>query len=214
MAERIFSENKNSYLNPEKLSMLIDYNILIAYGGVAKKIPKGEYIFQEGGMPLYYYQVLEGSVKVYTANDAGKELIQGVYLEGQSFGEPPLLLDKPYPSTAEAAFDSIIIRLPKEGFLNILNDFPEMNIRFLYAFADRIYKKSSAVQIWIRNTPEEKILQFFQTLKHDKKDTHIPYTRHQIACHTNLRTETVIRTLKRMEREGKIIIRNHKLFLK
>ncbi len=194
--------------------MPINYDILITYGAVAKKVQKGECIFQEGDMPFYYFQVLEGSVKVYSANDSGKELIQGIFTDGQSFGEPPLLLDKPYPSTAEAMTDGVIIRLPKEGFLTILHDFQEIQSQFLFRFAERLYKKSSAVQIWIRNSPEERIVHFFKTLKNHKKDSQIPYTRHQIACHTNLRTETVIRTLKRMEKEGKIIIRDHKLFFK
>lgn len=194
--------------------MPINYDILITYGAVAKKVQKGECIFQEGDMPFYYFQVLEGSVKVYSANDSGKELTQGIFTDGQSFGEPPLLLDKPYPSTAEAMTDGVIIRLPKESFLTILHDFQEIQSQFLFRFAERLYKKSSAVQIWIRNSPEERIVHFFKTLKNHKKDSQIPYTRHQIACHTNLRTETVIRTLKRMEKEGKIIIRDHKLFFK
>lgn len=194
--------------------MPINYDILIAYGAVAKKVQKGECIFQEGDMPFYYFQILEGSVKLYSANDSGKELIQGVFTDGQSFGEPPLLMNMPYPSTAEATRDGVIIRLKKEEFLTILNDFQEIQSQFLFTFAERIYKKSSAVQIWIRNSPEERIVRFLNTLKNHKKDKQIPYTRHQIACHTNLRTETVIRTLKRMEKEGKIIIRDHKLFLK
>ncbi|HMR91845.1 MAG TPA: helix-turn-helix domain-containing protein, partial [Chitinophagaceae bacterium] len=41
---------------------------------------------------------------------------------------------------------------------------------------------------------------------------HVPYPRQQIADFIGLRVETVIRTLVRMSREGKITIDNHKLY--
>lgn len=196
--------------------MPIDYNILITYGGVAKKVRKGEYIFQEGAMPFYYYQVVEGKVKQYSSDDSGKELMQGTFTDGQSFGEPPLLLERCYPSTAEAATHSIIIRIRKEGFLSILKDFPEIAHQFLFCFAERIYNKATSAQIWLKSTPEERILQFFQQVKSSNSvdpDSPLPYTRQHIAVHTNLRTETVIRTLNRMAGEGKVCIRDHKIFL-
>src|SRR5690606_20808596 len=118
--------------------MPIDYNILITYGGIAKKIQKGEYIFLEGAMPCYYYQIVEGNVKMSSTNESGKELIQGTFTDGQSFGEPPLLLDRPYPSTAEATTPCVIVKIRKTGFLNILNDFPEITKQFLFSFAERI----------------------------------------------------------------------------
>lgn len=197
--------------------MPVDYNVLIAYGGVAKKVTKGEILFREGGMPYYYYQVVEGEVKMFSTNEYGKELIQGTFTDGQSFGEPALLLDRTYPSTAQATRAGVIIKIRKESFIEILRDFPEIAFRFIYTFAERIYSKASSMQIWVGQTPEEKILRFFQNLKSQADfDTcqPLPYTRQQIADHTNLRTETVIRTLMRMAQEDKICIENHKIFLK
>lgn len=39
----------------------------------------------------------------------------------------------------------------------------------------------------------------------------IPYTRQQLADMSGLRVETVIRTVKKMEREGKIALEGHKI---
>ncbi len=41
---------------------------------------------------------------------------------------------------------------------------------------------------------------------------HVPYTRQQIADQTGLAVEIVIRTLLRMNKEGKIKICKHKLY--
>ncbi len=45
--------------------MQIDYDILIAYGGMAKKIKKGDILFWEGNIPRFCYQVMEeGKIRI------------------------------------------------------------------------------------------------------------------------------------------------------
>lgn len=197
--------------------MQIDYDILITYGAVARKFVKGEFIFYEDTAPYYYYQLISGEVRLYSANAEGKELTQGVFTAGQSFGEPPLLLDKIYPSTAQANTDSVIIKIKKEHFFNLLNDYPEFIRKMMYCFAERIYNKSTSVRVWVQQTPEDKIKQFLSNTKSFamgdcNSEQLLPYTRQQIADFTGLRVETVIRTLSRMSKDGKVKIINHKLY--
>ena len=195
--------------------MQIDYDVLITYGGVSKKFDKGEYIFKEGMMPHFYYQIIEGEVRMYTVGMEDRELTQAVFNEGCSFGEPPLFLDKPYPSNAQATKPSIIMRLDKENFMQILDDFKEISRNMLHRFADRIYKKASSAQIWVNNTPEERIIVFLKNYMNSSDTVHkllVPYTRQQIADYTGLRVETVIRTLKRMSQDGIVDIIDHKLY--
>jgi CRP-like cAMP-binding protein len=39
----------------------------------------------------------------------------------------------------------------------------------------------------------------------------IPYTRQQLADMSGLRVETVIRTVKKMEKEGRLVLEGHKI---
>ena len=39
----------------------------------------------------------------------------------------------------------------------------------------------------------------------------VPYTRQQLADMSGLRVETVIRTVKKMEKEGKLLLEGHKI---
>ncbi|MFT4023234.1 MAG: cyclic nucleotide-binding domain-containing protein [Flavihumibacter sp.] len=112
--------------------MQIDYDILVTYGGIARKYEKGAILFREGDKPYYYYQVVEGSVKMFSANNEGKEKIQGTFSAGQSFGEPPLLVNKDYPSTAQTCSEAVILRISKDRLLNILQDYPELQLKLLY----------------------------------------------------------------------------------
>lgn len=195
--------------------MQIDYNILIAYGGGAKKYEKGEYIFIAGSLPHFFYQVIEGQVKVFYSSKEGRELTQGVFSRGQSFGEPPLILNKPYPSFAQAISHCVLIKIGRDNLFKILKDFPEMSHKLFLTFAERMYDMATYSSILIRPTPEEKLELFLQSIKKDiysDKRLLVPYTRQQIANFTGLRVETVIRELIKMSKKKKVEIINRKLY--
>ncbi len=80
--------------------MHIDTDLLIAYGAVAKKYDKGDFVFYEGDPCRFYYQILEGKVKMCNYNDEGRIFIQGLFSAGDSFGEPPLFINELYPACA------------------------------------------------------------------------------------------------------------------
>lgn len=194
--------------------MQIDHNILITYGGFARKYEKGAIIFHKGSMPHFFYQIVEGEVKVFSSNNEGKVLTQGIFTPGCSFGEPPLLLSKPYPSTAQTTIPSVVVKIAREHLLEILKDYPELSYKLLYAFAERIYGKATSAQVWVSSTPEEKIICFLNNHRESENSNMqlVPFTRQQIADFTGLRVETVIRTLSRMSRENKVKIVDHKLY--
>jgi len=174
-------------------------------------------IFHEGDTPNFFYQLVEGSVKLFSSNTEGKELIQGVFKDGQSFGEPPMMLNKIYPCTAQAITPSILVRISKEKFLLLLKDFPEYSQNMLQLFSQRLYKKATAAQIWVCNSPEEKIMKFLEIHKVESgcKETDlwsVPHTRQQMADFIGIRVETVIRTLSKMCGEGKVKTIDHKLY--
>ena len=64
--------------------------------------------------------------------------------------------------------------------------------------------------------PKHRILTLLQTLKKDQKNlrpSKINYTRNEIANMTGLRIETVIRTIKQLEKEKELEIRDKKIYL-
>jgi CRP/FNR family transcriptional regulator len=196
--------------------MYIDTNLLITWGAVARKYNKGDFIFYEGDAPRYYYQVMEGKVKMCCFNDEGRLFIQGMFEEGESFGEPPLFINEPYPACAIAEKNSVIFKLSKDTLLKILDEYPELQLKFITDFAKRIYDKSTANKNIISPYPDQRIIGFLKNYKKENKlDTNkalIPYTRQQIADFLGLRVETVIRTLIKMEEEKLVEIRKHKLY--
>lgn len=196
--------------------MFINLDLIIAYGGIQKKYRKGDLIFSEGGQCQYYYQIVEGSIKMYNINAEGREFTQGTFNTGESFGEPPLLIDLPYPACAIATLDTTIIRLKKVNFIRLLREYPDLQMKMLLLLAHRTYGKAIIAKMVIDSSPETRILSFLDYFKlthglHNDKNL-IPLTRQQIANHTGLRVETTIRTLIRLNKAGKVEILNRKLF--
>ncbi|MFE3870149.1 Crp/Fnr family transcriptional regulator [Flavobacterium sp. ZS1P70] len=196
--------------------MQIDIDLLFSWGAVAKKYKKNEIIFDEDEVAHFYYQIIEGSVRMFNSNDEGKEFTQGLFCKGNSFGEPPLFIEEPYPSKAITIQDSTIIKLSKDKFLKILDEYPSIQKSFLILLANKIHSKSNTSKEIINQKPEFRIVAFLNT--HKKKSeccnekVLIPYTRQEIANFTGLRVETVIRVLCKMNTCDKLEIVNHKIY--
>ncbi len=194
--------------------MHIDPILLKSKGAMQKHYGKNEVIFYENEGAKFYYQIVEGTVKMFNDNNEGKQFLQGYFSPGQSFGEPPLLINEKYPSTAVSLTESLILRIPKEDFLEILYKNPEIKSELLQVFAERLYHKSVTAAEIINHSPEARILSFLDSYKkkcaeHEK--VVIPFTRQIIADFTGLRVETVIRTLCRMKEMKKVDIINRKV---
>ena len=195
--------------------MQIDLDLLFSWGAIAKEYKKNEVIFVEDDAANFYYQIIEGCVRMFNANDDGKEFTQGYFAMGQSFGEPPLFIDEKYPATATAFQDSKIIKLSKEKFLKILEEYPTIQKQFLNLMCRRIHSKAMTSKDIINQKPEFRILAFLNAHKKGKlgcEKIQVPFTRQEIANFTGLRVETVIRALSKMAKAKKVDIINHKIY--
>jgi CRP-like cAMP-binding protein len=193
--------------------MQIDIDLLFTWGAIAKEYKKGEVLFEEEGLANFYYQVIDGCIKMFNTNDKGKEFTQGYFFTGQSFGEPPLFIEERYPSTAMAFQDTRVIKLSKEKFFRILEEYPSIQKEFLNLMARRIHSKAKTSKDIINQNPGFRIIAFFKARKKKAGERElVPYTRQEIANFTGLRVETVIRALCKMHEEQKIEIINHKIY--
>lgn len=194
----------------------IDTNLLIIWGAHFKKYDKKEIIFSEGDEARYYYQIEYGSVRMFNQTEDGKEFTQGLFISGESFGEPPLLLNKPYPANAQTINTTTIIKLSKEKFDKMLEQNIDIKTSLLKLMAERTYNKSNSSKSLALNSAEEKILQLFNQLKskmNNKNEFIVPFTRQEIANILGIRIETVIRTISKLKSENVIIIEKNKIIL-
>lgn len=197
---------------------MIDGSLLIKYGAAVKRYAKDEIIFLKDDLPRFYFQVISGEVKMNSYNESGKEFIQGIFSAGRSFGEPPLFGDFNYPASAISIDETAVYVLRKELFQNLLLENPTIHLQFTEVLANRLYYKATMASGHSSNNAEERIIQLIDYLKfHVYKIPanelyQVELTRQQIGDLTGLRVETVIRVLKKMEKQNEIQIRNRKVY--
>lgn len=196
---------------------IIDLDLLLAWGATFHNLEKGQVLFCEDDPAHFYYQVVEGRIKMCNCNEEGKEFIQGMFEAGESFGEPPLFDGGIYPASAEADEASVVIRLRKENFLQLLKENFDIHFGFTQTLARRLRFKSLISKEISSYGPLHRVSTLLQEYKKsrgaaDNELLKIELTRQQIADMTGLRVETVIRSIRELERNGHLKIERGKVY--
>ncbi len=197
--------------------MAVDLDILLAWGATYKKVDAGEMIFKEGNQAHFYHQLVSGSIRWVNINDQGKEFLQVLIEPGESFGELPLFDGGPYVATTIANEQSVIIRLHANTFNQLIKENPEIHFTFTKLITQRLRFKFLIMKELANSNPEARISTLLSYFKETQKNicpkcNQLKLTRQQIADMTGLRVETVIRAMRHMHDEGKLLIEKGKVY--
>ncbi len=197
--------------------MIIPVDTLLAWGATYRKVAPEETIFREGAESHFYYQLVNGSVRWINITDDGREFIQNMVEPGEAFGELPLFDDAVYAASAIANTESVILRLHKNTFRQLLKEDPEIHFAFSKLMAQRMRFKFLLLKELACSDPEHRISALFTYFKDSNKNicqncNQVKLTRQQIANMTGLRVETVIRTIKHLQHKGTLVIEKGKVY--
>ena len=160
-------------------------------------------------------------MKTFKSNDDGKELVVGLYTEGDFLGYVALLEGSSYKETAEAMEDSELAIIPKADFDELMNSNPQVAQKFIQLLAKNVADKEEHLLGLAYNSLRKKVADALMSLQRKYKtgDGHfsINISRENLASIAGTATESLIRTLGdfRTEKlidikEGNIIILNEK----
>lgn len=200
-----------------KRRKLIPTQLFLQYNARLVSLKKDQVLVEEGDPARDFLQVEQGQVKMYIISPDGQEFTQGMFNAGESFGEPALLGRFNYPSSAMATMPSKVWRLPRAEFLQLLKENFEIHLKLDQALCKRLQYKTMILTEVSSYDPEHRLntlLKYFKSnLSREEvgEKMIIPFTRQQLADMTGLRVETVIRTIKKMEKEGKLELEGHKI---
>ena len=117
-----------------------------------------------------------------------------------------------------AETDCVILQLQKTSFQLMLQEFPNLLFSFTKLLAQRVRYKFFLLKEAACHSPERRIvtlLNYFRKKKNIQPDEpfRVELTRQQIAGMTGLRVETVIRAIRNLNDQGKLVIDKGKVFL-
>ncbi|TKC09215.1 Crp/Fnr family transcriptional regulator [Pedobacter frigoris] len=173
---------------------------------------KGEVIYEPDAHPRAVYFIKSGKVKMVTVNNDGKEFIQGIFKTNEYFGEPALLLDKPYLAYTIATQDSEIIPVGKTDFFELLEERSDFSMKLIKTLSNRLFYKAMMLEELANEQAEHRVRTLIQyLLKEVESAQELKVTRQQLADMSGLRVETVIRVVKKLSDQNEFKLNRGKV---
>ena len=197
---RQFVESAAAYLNT-------DYIELKYY---SKNYGARDYLFMEGDGAHHLYFIKKGLVKTYKSTEAGKELVTGLFCNGQFFGQLSLLNPSGvYLDTAIVMETSEIYAIPKADFIHLLENNREVSQKFMELISgDLIDVQEQLVHMayWpVKQRVARTLLKLQNAgLMEEDGPEGIEIAREDLAGMVGTATETTIRALSELKAEGVI----------
>ena len=187
-------------------------------GRVINRYKKKQVIFSEGNHPNRLYYVVKGKVKAYKSNDFGKELVTELYGPSDFLGHVSILENAVYKRNAEAMEDTELAVIPREDFMELINNHPEALRKFIQLLAGDVTQKEERLISMAYNSLRKKVADALLTLQAKYKETNeqefsINISRESLASISGTATESLIRTLSDFKQEKLIAIRDGRIYI-
>lgn len=181
-----------------------------------RRFDDGQLIFAAFEDAAFLPIVVSGKVKMLHVFENGKEVIIGIFGDGEMFAVPPVFDGAPYPASAYAMETTKLMLLRREDFLALLRKSDEFALAVIGWTCDMLRDKTATIQNLATASPDQRVANVL--LKLSEKDGNggpvkINVRRQDIAEMAGLTTETTIRVTKRLSERGLISIVRGKIII-
>ena len=176
----------------------------------------GQEIFAEGSQAEFLPIVISGSVKMVRSPAVGKEVIIGIFHAGEMFAVPPVFDGGPYPASAFAIEDTVLLQVRRQDYLDLLREWPEFAMATIGWMSEMLREKTSIIKNLAIASPERRIGNVLIKLVEAQDGSgpvKIPVRRQDIAEMASLTTETTIRAIRRLADQGLVRIVHGKIIV-
>ena len=179
---------------------------------------KKHILYKEGQRPKAVYYILSGKVKTARGNEDGKELITGIFSNGDFFGYTPVLENATYKEEAQILEDAQLMLIPREDFVQLVSNDIHIAQTFIKIITKNITDKEENLLNLAYNSLRKKVafglIQLFDKYKQNENDKPIlNISRENMAQSVGIATESLIRTLGDFKDEKLIDIQSGKVVI-
>lgn len=194
-----------------------------------KKLNKGDIVFFDTEPYLGFYIVLEGMIKIYKISKDGREHILHLVDKYNTFAEVPLfenageILEKDfrYPANAAAVTDDTeVLLIPHRHFIELMESNRQLCLRMIAGFAKRLrYLNNHIENITLKDVTKRVSVYLLGELSKNKKTglnntLSLKISKHDLASYLGTITETLSRTLKKLQDDDIIEVRGKLINIK
>jgi CRP/FNR family transcriptional regulator len=178
---------------------------------------KGQTIFNEGNSPMGLHCINKGKVKISQSGSDGKEQILRLAKDSDILGYRALISGETYSATATVIEDSRICLIPKSIFFDLIQKSPSLTSNVMKLLANELKEAESKITNIAQKPVLERVAETLLMLKEyygtgPKDDSlNVTITREEIANIVGTATETVIRVMSELKKEGLIELDGEKI---
>ena len=172
-----------------------------------RRYGRQEAVFFEGDGADGFYLVAEGRVKVFKQSAEGREQILHILGPGEVFGEVPVLHGSPrFPANATCLEKSVLLFIPRQGFVELVQDHPSLALRMLAILALRLRRFTAQVEALSLQEVPARLAGHLLYLRDEQGGRRIDLTipKGQLASLLGTTPETLSRIFARMSESGAI----------
>jgi len=103
-----------------------------------KEARKGDEIFSEGIDAVAFFIVVSGKVKIYKISTDGKEHTLHIHGTGDLVAEAAIFDSMVYPASCAALEDTVLVRVSREGIINLIKEHPELSLKMMSGYSRRL----------------------------------------------------------------------------
>jgi CRP/FNR family cyclic AMP-dependent transcriptional regulator len=183
---------------------------------------KKQLVYSEGKRPVAIYHIVSGKIKTFKVNEFGKELITGIYTDGDFIGYTTVLEETAYTDTAEVLDDAELMIIPTVDFLQLIYNNPLVSKQFIKLLAKNVLENEEKLLTIAYQSLRKKVamglIEVFDKFKTEQcSNPEIIISRQDLSHIVGVATESLVRTLSDFKAEklvdleaGKIIILEEK----
>jgi CRP/FNR family transcriptional regulator len=185
---------------------------------LAEKCTTQEYarrdcLFLEGRKGKHVYVLESGIVQLLKTSADGREIVIKTVGPGEVFAEVVLFEQDRYPVTAVALQKSRAHKLPRNAFIELLEDERFRN-DFIGGLMNRLRYLANRIVYLRAHDVQERFFRFLEEQYGKKERYTIPMSKKDIAAAIDTTPETLSRLLFRLEQEGQIAWRGKDLIMR
>jgi CheY-like chemotaxis protein/CRP-like cAMP-binding protein len=200
------SNESSEFKNIENIDDLKNY---FCDFGVSKSYKKGEVIYREGELCNTIFLVYKGAIKSSKIDEFGKELIINVFKDDDLFGFSTICENTHYFETTAAMEKTELMLVTKNTIQKIIENNYKLSLEVFQLINENLTEvKEQLLQMAygsMRRKTANTILKFAQKMNRKPSDS-INISRRDLAGVAGIATESLIRTLTDLKKEGIIEI--------
>jgi CRP-like cAMP-binding protein len=184
------------------------------------RLAKGEVLFRRGDAATGFYVVAYGQMKLFMSTPQGAEKVVEIISQGQSLGEAVMFLQRPYPVSAEALQDSLLLRIDHGAVDRLLEADSSFARRMLAGLSVRLHSLLRDIETYTERSSTQRVigylLQRCEAVLGDADDAlavDLPTTKLVIASRLNLTPESLSRAFLELTRAGLIEVQGRTIHI-